>query len=244
MRVYVSGSSSGTYAQFCVSNQKDVHPLPSNISFTSAAGIGVVYRTAYRSIFSKAKVKKEDTVLIHGASGGVGIAAIQLLRAHGCQNIIGTASTEKGMDLIRKQGAKAVNHSESGYIQNIKSLTPNCEGVDVILEMAAHKNLGNDLTILKNEATVVVIGNKGMTETSINARALMLTNSKIVGVLGVGSSDELKDTFSEINDYLQKGLIDPVVGMAFPMEKVSDSHIEVIEHREGTCGKIILDIKH
>ena len=111
------------------------------------------------------------------------MAAIQLAKAQGCL-VIGSAGTDEGLTLIKAQGAEAVNHKVDGYMAQVKSMSPNGEGVDIILEMAAHINLGADLPLLKRGGTVVVIGNKGMTETSINARALMLTESQIVGLLG------------------------------------------------------------
>jgi NADPH2:quinone reductase len=86
-RVWLSGSTSGTYAEFCVSKASDVHALPADIGFKEGAGIGTAYRTAYRALFTRVKglAKSGQTVLVHGASGGVGIAAIQLAKAHGCK---------------------------------------------------------------------------------------------------------------------------------------------------------------
>jgi NADPH:quinone reductase len=194
-RVWLSGSISGTYAEYCVSRASDVHPLPLSIAFKEGAGIGTAYRTAYRGLFTRVKglAKSGQTVLVHGASGGVGLAAIQLAKAQGCE-VIGTAGTEDGLALISALGATAVSHKKEGYIAEIKTLSP--EGVDVILEMAAHINLGADLPLLRRGGTVVVIGNKGMTETNINPRALMLTESQVVGLLGPGSPEESKEVLA------------------------------------------------
>ena len=102
-KVWLSGSVTGTYAQYCVCTTNQVHPLPDSIDSAQGAAIGVGYRTAYRALFIRAKVQAGDIVLIHGASGGVGIAAVQLAAAHGCI-VYGTAGTEEGMKLILEQG--------------------------------------------------------------------------------------------------------------------------------------------
>lgn len=243
-RVWLSGSVSGTYAEFCVSKASDVHPLPSSVGFAEGAGIGTAYRTAYRALFTRVKglAKPGQTVLVHGASGGVGVAAIQLAKAHGCQ-VIGTAGTDEGLALIKAQGAEAVSHKAEGYMASIKTLSPEGAGVDIILEMAAHVNLGADLPLLKRGGTVVVIGNKGMTETNINARALMLTESQIVGLLGPGSPEEGKEVLAGINKGLSDGSLKPMAGPTFKLADAPASHVEVIEHKQGTKGKIILAIR-
>ena len=243
-RVWLSGSISGTYAEYCVSKISNVHPLPPAIGFKEGAGIGTAYRTAYRALFTRVQglAKKGQTVLVHGASGGVGLAAIQLAKAHGCE-VIGTAGTEEGLALVRSQGAHAVSHKSEGYMAEIKKLSPNGDGVDIVLEMAAHVNLGADLPLLRRGGTVVVIGNKGMTETNINARAIMLTESQIVGLLGPGSPEEGKQVLSGINAGLQDGSLKPMAGPTFKMADAAASHVEVIEHKLGTKGKIILVVR-
>lgn len=243
-RVWLSGSTSGTYAEFCVSKASDVHALPADIGFKEGAGIGTAYRTAYRALFTRVKglAKSGQTVLVHGASGGVGIAAIQLAKAHGCK-VIGTAGTDEGLALIKSQGAEAISHKKEGYMEEIKALSPEGAGVDILLEMAAHVNLGADLPLLRRGGTVVVIGNKGMTETTLNPRALMLTESQIVGLLGPGSAEEGKEVLSGINKGLSDGSLKPLAGPTFSLSSAPASHVEVIEHKQGTKGKIILVVR-
>ncbi len=142
--------------------------------------------------------------------------------------------------MVKSQGAEAISHKTEGYMDEIKAKSPNGEGVDVILEMAAHVNLGKDLPLLKRGGTVVVIGNKGMTETNINARALMLTESSIVGVLGVGSPEDVKTVLAGINRGISDGSLKPIAGPTFSLADAPASHVEVIEHKLGTKGKVIL----
>jgi len=243
-RVWLSGSISGTYAEYCISKVSDVHPLPASIDFSEGAGIGTAYRTAYRALFTRVKglATSGKVVLVHGASGGVGLAAIQLAKAAGCE-VIGTAGTEEGVALVTAQGAQAVSHKAQDYMTQIKALSPKGEGVDIILEMAAHVNLNADLPLLRRGGTVVVIGNKGMTETNVNARALMMTESQIVGLLGVGSLEEGKEVLAGINKGLSDGSLKPVKGISYKLSEAPASHVEVIEHKQGTKGKVILNVR-
>jgi NADPH2:quinone reductase len=103
-RVYTGGSLSGTYAEFALCKKEQVHPLPANVSFLQGAAIGTPYATAYRGLFQRADAKPGETVLVHGASGGVGTAAVQLARAHGLR-VFGTAGSDKGLKVAREQSA-------------------------------------------------------------------------------------------------------------------------------------------
>ena len=109
--------------------------------------MNIPYATAYRALFQRARATPGETVLIHGASGGVGTAAIQLARAAGLQ-IIGTVGSEKGEQLARDLGAHHVlNHRAPDYLGELMKITEN-RGVNIILEMLANVNLGKDLTCL------------------------------------------------------------------------------------------------
>jgi len=146
-RVYVNQSTTGTYAQKAVCPESGVHPLPGKVSFAQGAALGVPYATAFRALFQRAHVQSGETVFIHGASGGVGIAAVQLARAFGMR-VIGTAGSERGRELVLKEGAhEALDHKSANYLDKVKELTGG-RGPDVILEMLANVNLANDLNLL------------------------------------------------------------------------------------------------
>jgi NADPH:quinone reductase len=106
-RVYLAGSVTGTYAQKALSPESQVQPLPENVSFAQGAAVYVPYATAYRALFNRARAEAGETVLVHGASGGVGVAATQLAAARGI-TVIGTAGTERGRRLVLEQGARHV----------------------------------------------------------------------------------------------------------------------------------------
>src|SRR5579859_8020831 len=182
-RVYTTGSVSGifdgAYAERVLCDAWQVHLLPPNVPFSQGAAINVPYATAYRALFIRARAQRGETVLVHGASGGVGIAAVQLAHAHGL-TIIGTAGTERGLALVREQGADHVlNHTQLDYLEQLMSLTSG-RGVDVILEMAAHINLGKDLPLLAKGGRVVVIGSRGPVQ--ITPRDAMSRDAVILGM--------------------------------------------------------------
>ena len=113
-RVYVAGSLSGTYAELTLCAEAQAHPLPDRVSFAQGAGVFTPYATAYRALFQRARAVAGETVFVHGASGGVGTAAVQIARAAGLR-VVGTAGTEEGRRLVSEQGAHYVlDHGAEG----------------------------------------------------------------------------------------------------------------------------------
>src|ERR1700719_2100029 len=146
-RVYVAKSISGTYAEYALALESQVYPLPDRISFPQGAGVFIPYGTAYHAIHHQAKAHGGETVLVHGASGGVGIASVQIARALGL-TVFGTAGSLKGLELAKREGAhQTFNHANAGYKEEIMKATGG-RGVDIILEMLANVNLGADLKLL------------------------------------------------------------------------------------------------
>jgi NADPH:quinone reductase len=235
-RVYVESAATGTYARFCLADAVNIHPLPSNVSFAQGAALGVPYATAHRALFGKAGAQKGETVLVHGASGGVGIAAVQLAKAAKLK-VIGTAGSEQGLQLVKEQGAQHVlDHKNPNYLESLKEITGG-KGVDIILEMAAHVNLGKDLPLLAPKGRVVVIGSRGPVE--ITPRDLMGRDSSILGMILFNITPEEK---AEIHEDLLKGLknktLKPVIGKELPLDKASEAHKLVMQ--SGAFGKIVL----
>jgi len=198
--------------------------------------MGTPYATAFRGLFQRAQAKPGETLLVHGASGGVGTAAVQLARAHGLR-VLGTAGTERGRDLVREQGADEVfDHRASDYLAAIVKVTAG-RGVDVILEMAAHLNLGKDLTILAPRGRVVVIGNRGRVE--IDARETMSRDADIRGmVLPNTPADELASIHVALVAGLADGSLHPVIGRELALAEAPEAHRAVLE--PGAFGKIVL----
>ena len=235
-RVYLAGSLTGSYAEQALCDISDVHPLGDALSFPQGAAINVPYATAYRALFQVAKVKAGESVLVHGASGGVGVAAVQL--AHAAKlKIIGTGGSEKGRELILKEGANHVlDHTAANYLDQLPSLTQG-RGVDVILEMLANVNLGNDLKALAPRGRVVVIGSRGMVQ--IDPRDTMTRDASILGMLlfNTPETDEIA-IHDGLAEGFRNGSLRPVVGKELPLAEAPRAHVEVM--KPGAYGKIVL----
>ena len=235
-RVYLAGTLTGSYASQALCTASQVQPLPDNVSFTQGAGVYIPYATAWRGLFQRAKGRAGETVLVHGASGGVGIAAVQLARAAG-MTVIGTAGSERGAALVAEQGAQyVVNHHDADYTKRIMDLTGDL-GVDVIMEMLANVNLHKDLNMLAYGGRVVVIGNRGVIE--INPRDAMARDASILGmVLLLASPKDLAAIHAGLHAGLENGTLNPVVRTEFPLADAARTHVAVME--PGAYGKIVL----
>ncbi len=235
-RVYVAGSVSGTYAELVLCGQNQVHPLPKRASFAQGASIGVPYGAAYYGLYFRAHAQPGEFVLVHGASGGVGTAALQLARAAGMP-AIGTAGTEQGRQLALEQGAyQVLDHTHPGYLEEIPKLT--CEhGVDVVLEMLANVNLAKDLQIIAKRGRIVVVGSRGTIE--IAPRDAMGKDASILGmVLFNATETQSRIMHAALVAGLETGTIDPVIGREMPLAEAPGAHQAVME--PGAYGKIIL----
>ena len=235
-RVYVSWSLSGTYAEQVLCREFQTHPLHDGITFAQGAAIGVPYGAAFRALFQRAHALPGETVLVHGASGGVGIAAVQLARAAGL-TVIGTAGSEQGRELVMGQGAHHVlNHHDPGYLDVLQELTCG-RGVDVILEMLANVNLGQDLPVLATGGRVVVIGSRDRVE--IDPRDAMGREAAILGMTLYNASDkERASMHAAFAAGLANGTLRPVISREFPLAEAATAHHAVME--SSTFGKIVL----
>ena len=237
-RVYAHGTAAGHggYAELTLCDQLQVHSLPARLSFAQGAAIGTPYGAAWRALVLRAQARPGETVLIHGASGGVGVAATQIARAHGLR-IIGTAGTDKGIALVREQGAHEVlNHHDADHMSRIMPLTGG-RGADVILEMLANINLDRDLDVLALHGRVVVVGNRGRVE--INPRTLMSRDGTILGMTMFNATGEEQHAIhTALAAGLEHGALAPVIGQEIPLAQAVQAHDAVME--TGAFGKIVL----
>jgi len=235
-RVYVAGTASGAYAELSLCAEAQVHPLPANVSFAQGAAMNVPYATAYHGLFQRAHGDAGETVLVHGASGGVGIAAVQLARARG-MTVFGTAGTDAGRRLVLEQGAHhALDHTAPDYADEILRLTGGT-GVDVVLEMLANVNLQRDLALVAMHGRIAVIGNRGTIE--INPRGAMNKNAAILGVaLFHTSPAQLAAIHAALVEGLRNGTLRPVIAREIPLAQAPLAHEAVMA--AGHRGKIVL----
>ncbi|HZI51253.1 MAG TPA: NADPH:quinone reductase [Terriglobia bacterium] len=234
-RVYINHNITGAYAEKTVCEEDSAFALPDRMSFAQGAGVWVPYATAHYALFEAAKAKPGETLLVHGASGGVGSAALQTARAWGMR-IIGTAGTDKGLSLVREQGGVALNHHDPNYPEQVGAAT-NGAGPDVILEMLANVNLAKDLAMIGRGGRIVIIGNRGTIE--INPRDAMGKGASIIGMLLLNARpDETRRMASALAAGLENGTLNPIVGKEFPLSDAARAHEAVLA--PGAFGKIVL----
>jgi len=235
-RVYVSRTISGAYAEKALVDQINVYPLPDNIGFDEGAAIGVPYGTAYRAFHQRGQAKPAEVVLVHGATGGVGIAAVQMARAHGC-TVIGTGGSARGRVLVEQQGAHYVlDHHDASYLEKLMDFTKG-RGVDLILEMLANVNLAKDLTMLAKHGRVVVVGSRGRIE--IDPRDTMSRDADIRGMTMMNASNtELLAIHAALRAGLENGTLRPIIEQRMKLADAAKAHVEVLEG--NSHGKIVL----
>ena len=235
-RVYTANTVTGTYAEYAICEEIDLGRLPENVSFEKGAGIWTPYATSFRALFQKAGAKAGETVLVHGASGGVGIAAIQWAKNAGL-TVIGTASSDEGKRLIEAQGADAVfDHTDEDHFEQIREFTGG-DGVDVIIEMLANVNLERDFECLAMFGRIVVVGNRGSIE--FTPRLAMTKDATIYGMSLFNSpQSQLDEIHAAIFEGLSKGYLSPPVSHIFNLSDAATAHHRIIEQKAS--GKILL----
>jgi NADPH2:quinone reductase len=240
-RVYIAGfganaGGAGTYAEYALCTADQLYRLPSRASFAQGAALGVPYATAYQALFHRAQARPAETVLVHGATGGVGTAAVELAHARGLR-VVGSGGTEQGLQMVREHGADvAVNHTTTNYLDAVKAATGG-RGVDVVIEMAAHVNLDKDLSVLARHGRIVIVGNRGRVE--IDPRQAMGRDAAILGMTLFNASDaEVASIHAALIAGLENGTLNPVVGREIPLAEAARAHTEIME--PGALGKIVL----
>jgi NADPH:quinone reductase-like Zn-dependent oxidoreductase len=241
------------FAERAAPRAQDVLPLPDRMSFEQGAALPVNYGTAYSAIVLMAAVRPGETVLVHAAAGGVGIAALQLLRNRGA-DVIGTASASKH-DAIRAQGAKhAIDYRTQDVAKEVERITGG-RGVDVVLDALgefrkSYALLGAGGRLVMYGASKLATGErrnmvKALKEVAtmprFNALKLMNDTKAVIGLNLLkwwdkrGSLDELTSPLMELAN---QGVIEPVVAATFPFERAADAHRFIQERRN--IGKVVL----
>ncbi len=235
-RVYTARTLSGTYAEYALALESQVYSLPERVSFAQGAGVHVPYATAYRALHQVARARAGESVLVHGASGGVGIAAVQIARVIGMV-VLATAGTPRGLDLVRREGAHhAFDHHAPAYRDEIAAAAGG-RGVDVVVEMLANANLGADMKLLALHGRIIVIGSRG--DATITPRDLMSHDGSVHAfTLWNISPSDAAEVHAGLFAGLASGTLRPVVGKELPLAEAPQAHKDVLE--PGAFGKIVL----
>ncbi|XJS11665.1 NADPH:quinone reductase [Aerococcaceae bacterium WGS1372] len=239
-RVFVGSfkklEQSGTYAEQMVVDEDIAIPLPENVSFEEGASLGIPAFTAYHVLFQRAKISENETIFIHGATGGVGTLAVQMAKAAGL-TVIGSSSNEAGRKAILENGADyAIPHLSDDTLDQLLSITNN-EGPDVIVEFLANKNLENDLKTIKTKGRIIVVGARDSIE--ISPRLILSRNIDILGAsLPNLTEKEYEEAKEGILKLLSSNQLKPIIGEQLDL-KDAESVLDTITSRSGR-GKSIL----
>ena len=235
-RVYI-GRGRGTYAEYCSVSADRVYKLPAGMTFAQGAALGVPYYTAHRALIQVGRLNAGETVLVHGGSGAVGIAAIQIARAAGAF-VVATASTEEGRGFVRTQGAAlALAHADTPeHMEALAKAAPG--GFDLIVEMLANRNLPADLALIRRSGRIVIVGNRGTLD--FNPRLIMAKDAVVLGTSILNASTEqIEQCRAAINAGLEIGTLLPVVAREFPLAHAAEAHRLIMASH--AFGKFVLD---
>jgi synaptic vesicle membrane protein VAT-1 len=249
----VAGTRFNGFAELVTADVSNVLPIPDRLSFEEAAAVPVVFGTAYAAVVLLSAVRPGETVLVHAAAGGVGIAAVQIARDRGAE-VIGTASAAKH-DAVREQGAAHVIDYRSQDVQAEVNRLTGGKGVDVVLDALgsfreSYKLLRPGGRMVMYGASQLLTGDKRNIVKTLRAVAtmprfsaikLMNDNRSVMGLNMLHWWDErgsLEELIGPLNDLLDRGVIKPVVAEAFPFDRAADAHRYIQERKN--VGKVVL----
>ena len=231
----------GGWAQVAVAPEFFTFTLPDELDFAQGAGLVLNYHTAYFSLAVRGRLARGETVLVHGAAGGVGTAAVQIARGLGAQ-AIAVVSTDEKERVAREAGADEVVRSDGPWKDEAKEISGG--GVDVVIDPVGGDRFTDSLRSLREGGRVIVVGFTGGSIPEVRVNRLLLNNTEVIGA-GWGayvlSKPDLNvEIGGAIDRLIADGAVRPVVGARFPLERAADA-LELIDTR-GATGKVVLDV--
>jgi NADPH:quinone reductase len=237
-----AGCLLGAFAEVAVAPDFLTFPLSDELDFAQGSGLVLNYHTAYFSLKKRGRLKEGETVLVHGAAGGVGTAAIQVAKGLGARTIAVVSSDEKE-EVARDAGADDVVRSDGAWKDEAKELSGG--GVDVVIDPVGGDRFTDSLRSLGEGGRVVVVGFTGGSIPEVRVNRLLLNNTEVIGA-GWGAyvmskPDVNREIGAEVNRLVDEGFVRPIVGARFPLERAGEA-LELIDGR-GATGKVVLDIR-
>jgi NADPH2:quinone reductase len=230
----------GGFAERVVAPPYLVFPLPDELDFAQGAGLILNYHTAWFSLVTRGRLQAGETVLVHGAAGGVGTATLQVAKGLGARTIAVVSSEEKGL-VARAAGADEVLLSDGPWKDQAKELG----GVDVLVDPVGGDRFTDSLRSLRQEGRLVVVGFTGGDIPTVKVNRLLLNNIDVVGAAwgeyAIRRPDVMASIHAEIAKLVTAGFVRPIVGARFPLERASDA-LTLLDER-GATGKVVLDVR-
>ena len=230
----------GGFAEVVAAPDWFTFPLSDELDFTQGAALILNYHTAYFSLKMRGRLAGGETVLIHGAAGGVGTASIQIARALGARTIAVVSSDEKEQ-VARDAGADEVLRSDGPWKDQAKELG----GADVVLDPVGGDRFTDSLRSLKEDGRLVVVGFTAGEIPQVKVNRLLLNNTEVVGA-GWGAyvlpkPDLNREIGAAVNKMVDDGFVRPIVGARFPLDQAAEA-LKLIDGR-GATGKVVLDVR-
>lgn len=231
----------GGFAEVAVAPDYFTFKLPEQLDFAQGAALVLNYHTAYFSLRLRGRLQQGETVLVHGAAGGVGTAALQVAKGLGATTIAVVSSDDKER-VARQAGADHVLRSDDAWKDQAKEVSDG--GVDVVIDPVGGDRFTDSLRSLRTGGRVVVVGFTGGSIPEVRVNRLLLTNTEVVGAgwgAGVMSHPEkIAEIGAAVDDLIAAGAVAPVVGARYPLERAGEA-LELLERR-GATGKVVLDV--
>jgi NADPH2:quinone reductase len=218
-----------------------VFPLPDNVSLDKGAALPLNYLTVHFALVRRAQLKEGETVLVHGAAGGVGTAACQLAAAYGARVVAVVSTPEKG-DVARAAGAHEVV-AVDGFRDEVHGLTHG-RGVDIVVDPVGGDRFTDSLRSLATEGRLLVLGFTGRTIPTVKVNRLLLTNTTVMGVAWLEfcrrEPQYPSQQWRDLVPLLRSGAIDPPIGSVFPLDETAAAIREIDERR--AVGRVLIRI--
>jgi NADPH:quinone reductase len=231
----------GGFAEVAIAPAFLTFRLPDALDFAQAAGLILNYHTAYFALKLRGRLAEGEQVLVHGAAGGVGTAALQIARGLGARTIAVVSSDAKEA-VAREAGADAVVRSDGPWRE--QAVEASGGGVDLVLDPVGGDRFTDSLRSLREDGRVVVVGFTGGSIPEVRVNRLLLRNTEVIGAgwgaYVLGKPDLIRSIGAAIDGLIDSGFVRPIVGARFPLDRVADA-LELIDGR-GATGKVVLEL--
>tara|TARA_B110000196_G_scaffold111952_1_gene97286 strand:+ start:606 stop:1580 length:975 start_codon:yes stop_codon:yes gene_type:complete len=233
----------GAFAEIVKASEKKIIPLNDNVDFETASILPMVYGTSAHALIQRGKLKKGETLLVHGAAGGVGLAAVEIGKAMGAR-VIATASTDEKCQVAREHGAdETINYSNGQFKEIVKSMTDG-KGADVIYDPVGGDVFDQSLRCIAWEGRLLVVGFTSGRIPSAPANLALLKSCDIVGVFWGAFVERTPhinlENFEKLYKWIDEGFIKPRISMKVSLENTLDA-MQAIADRK-IIGKAIVKI--